>query len=149
MRLDFRESIQISPQNFALKNEIGEFAFPYYLDQAGRFQLFHVVGEGRCTDAVGLVEDGAGGGVFASSDLFEYLISPRLGQGTGDPRKLPIRHLMALGDCHRLTLRPMRFAWQARSWEYHPLLSGRCKIAKKRDARHSSRPALKADIPMG
>ena len=120
-------------QDISLEDQVGEFSLSHNLDQAGRFQLFHVMGEGRGADAVGLVEDGAGRGVFAGSELFEDLIASWLGQCTGDLCKLPIRHLMALGDCHRLTLRPIRFAWQVRSSEYHPLLPDRCKIAKKRD----------------
>ena len=88
--LNFRESAQVGAQNVALKDEIHELALANDLDQAGRLQLFDVMREGRGTHVMGLRQDVAGHWIVTGPDLLENLIASRLGQGAGDPRKLPI-----------------------------------------------------------
>jgi hypothetical protein len=81
---------------------MGEFPFTNNLDQAGRLQLFNVMGEGRGAYTVNLMQFGAGRRVAACPDLLENLVSSWFSQGPGYTRKLPVRKAANLGGCHFL-----------------------------------------------
>src|ERR1700686_407075 len=101
-RLNFCKPLQVSPQNLALQDEVGELAFTNNLDQTGHLQLFHVMRKCRGAHTVDLVQFGAGRRVTTCTDLFENLISSWFGQSPGYTRKLPVRKAANLGGCHSL-----------------------------------------------
>jgi len=69
---------------------MGKLALAYNFDQSCRLQLFHVVGQSGGAYLMRFLELGAGRGLIAGADLFEYLIAARLGQRAGNAGKLPV-----------------------------------------------------------
>lgn len=97
-----------------LENHVGEFSLADDFDQAGRLEFFHMMRQGGGADAVGFVQHGAGHRFVAFADLLKNLVTSRLGQGAGDPGKLPVGYSNSSRRGHSSTIRPIRFAWQVR-----------------------------------
>jgi hypothetical protein len=74
--------------------------------QTGCLKFLDVVRESRRADVVQLKQSIAGAGPLPRSNLFQYIDTPRLGQRSPNPLKLPFRHhsLLSLA-CHCSTLR--------------------------------------------
>jgi hypothetical protein len=99
-RSEVGETVEVGAEDIALQDEVGEFALALDADEAGIFQLFHVVGEGGGADGLGFVEAGAGRGAVAAADLGEDLVAAGCGQGTGDERELAVGNSVLLrGGC--------------------------------------------------
>ena len=89
-RSEVGETVEVGAEDVALQNEVGEFALAFDADEAGVFQLFHVVGEGGGADGLGLVEAGAGRGALASADFGEDLVAAGCGERAGDEGELAV-----------------------------------------------------------
>jgi hypothetical protein len=99
-RSETGEAVEVGAEDVALQDEVGEFALALDADEAGVFQLFHVVGEGGGADGLGFVEAGAGRGAVASADLGEDFVAAGCGQGAGDERELAVGNSVLLrGGC--------------------------------------------------
>jgi hypothetical protein len=99
-RSETGEAVEVGAEDVALQDEVGEFALALDADEAGIFQLFHVVGEGGGADGLGFVEAGAGRGAVASADLGEDFVAAGCGQGAGDERELAVGNSVLLrGVC--------------------------------------------------
>ena len=98
--LDLSEPVHVGPENVSLQDKVGELAFTDNLDQAGRFQLLYMMGDSCRAYRVRFVQLGAGCRPSAGSDLFQDLIPPRLGQGAGNPCKLPVGQSFDFTGCH-------------------------------------------------
>ena len=88
--LNFRESIQVGAQYIALEEEAGERAFTKNFDQAGRLQLFNVMGESRGAHEVDFLQLFARRRFPVRPDLLENLHASRFGQHSADSRKLAV-----------------------------------------------------------
>ena len=106
--LNFCQPIQVPSQNVALEDQVGELPLANNLDQAGRGQLFYVMGKGGGAHAMGLMQLGAGRRVATCPDFLKNLVSSWFGQSSGYPRKLPVCEAASLGDCHPLQGTPDR-----------------------------------------
>ena len=87
-----------------MQDEVHEFSFANDLDQTRRLQFFNVMRQGRGAHIVGFVQHSARRRRVTRPDLLEDLIAPRLGQRTGNSRKLPVCELELLGRRHRFKL---------------------------------------------
>ena len=75
MRSDLRQAVEIRLQHVALQHEVGEFAFAHDLDEAGGFQLFHMVRERGGADVVAFADCAAGEASLGVADLLQYLVA--------------------------------------------------------------------------
>src|SRR5258708_24697164 len=89
-----------------VKAEVQKLSLFDDLEQTGCLKFLDVVRESRRADVVQLKQSIAGAGLFPRSNLFQYIDTPRLGQRSRNPLKLPFRHhsLLSLA-CHCSTLR--------------------------------------------
>jgi hypothetical protein len=101
--------IQVGAKDVSLEDEFGELAFANDFYQTGRLQFFHVVGESGGTDAMVLLQVGAGHRIGASADFLDYLVTSRFGQGTGYTRELLIGEATVFVASHLFKVRPTRF----------------------------------------
>ena len=78
------ETVEVGTQDARLGEVIHELTVLFRANEAGGFELFHVMGEGRGADVDVLAEVAAGGGAGLGAKLFEDLIAARVGEGPGD-----------------------------------------------------------------
>jgi len=94
------EAVEVGAEDVALQDEVGESSLAFDADEAGIFQLFHVVGEGGGADGLGFVQAGAGRGAVAAADFRENLVAAGCGQGARDEGELAIGNSVLLrGGC--------------------------------------------------
>jgi hypothetical protein len=99
-RSEVGEAVEVGAEDVALQDKVSEFPLAFDADEAGVFQLFHVMGEGGGADGLGFVEAGAGRGAVASADLGEDFVAAGGGQGAGDERELAVGDSVLLrGGC--------------------------------------------------
>jgi hypothetical protein len=89
-KLEAAEAVEIGAKDVALECEVGEFALPLDVDEAGVCEFLHVMRKCGGADGLRLGDAGTGRGALAASDLGEDFVTARRGQGTGDEGELTI-----------------------------------------------------------
>ena len=90
MGLYFRQPVEIGAQHPTLQDKVCELAFAQDLDQAGSLEFLDVMGEGRGTNALALVQNAARRRGVMLADLPEDPNAPWLGKGAGNARELAL-----------------------------------------------------------
>src|ERR1700730_14461453 len=88
--LYFRQPVEIGLQCPAFQDEVCELAIAEDLDQAGGLELLDVMGQGRGTNALALVQRAAGRWSVMLHDLLEERSAARLGERAGNARELAL-----------------------------------------------------------
>jgi hypothetical protein len=87
------EAIEIGAEDVALQGEVGELALALDADEAGVFELLHVMGESGGADGLGFAEAGAWRGALATADLGKNLVAAGCSESLGDKGELAVSNL--------------------------------------------------------
>ena len=97
---ELRQLLRIGAQHVALHHETGVFAFTQRGDESSAFQLLGVVRHGRRADRMGLEQFGAWHRLGGCADLKQNLISPVVGECSGNQRDLLIGQGQKMCSAH-------------------------------------------------
>lgn len=88
---DTAETVKIGTQDIAPQSVVDELSVALRLNQTSIFKLFHVMRKGGGGDGDALADISTSAGVLVpAAQLLQYLVAPRVCQGTGDKQKLSV-----------------------------------------------------------
>src|ERR1051325_2782765 len=89
--LDFFQAIEIRAEDLATQHQVGELPLAGDGDKPGRLQFLKVMRQRGCRYRLAFAKIGAGERASLFADLFENLVTPRIGQRFCDAPKLLFR----------------------------------------------------------